>query len=61
VKRRAGIWAALAAAVMAGAIGAVALGASTRSPAAAPPPRISTATVTRTNLATSVLTGGTLG
>jgi peptidoglycan hydrolase-like protein with peptidoglycan-binding domain len=61
VKRRAGIWAALAAAVMAGAIGAVALGAGTRSPAAAPPPRISTATVTRTSLATSVLTGGTLG
>jgi peptidoglycan hydrolase-like protein with peptidoglycan-binding domain len=39
----------------------VAVGASTPAPAAPALPRVSTATVLRTDLATTVLTGGTLG
>jgi peptidoglycan hydrolase-like protein with peptidoglycan-binding domain len=51
----------LAGTSVAGAVVAVTLGASAARPAAAPPMRVGTATVRVTNLATSVLTGGTLG
>jgi peptidoglycan hydrolase-like protein with peptidoglycan-binding domain len=53
--------ASLAAATLAGAVTAVALRGGTPAPAAQAPPMVSTAVVVRTNLATSVLTGGTLG
>lgn len=53
--------AALAAAAAAGAVAAVAVRGTPAAPAAAAPPRLATATVVRTSLATTVLTGGTLG
>ena len=51
----------LAAAAAAGAVVAVAVLGGTPAPAAPAPPRVTTATVVRANLATTVLTGGTLG
>ena len=51
----------LAAAAIAGAVVTVAVGGGTAAPAAPAPPRVSIATVLRTDLATTVLTGGTLG
>lgn len=53
--------AALAGAVIVGVVVTVAVRGGTPAPAAAPPVRVSTATVVRTDLATTVLTGGTLG
>jgi peptidoglycan hydrolase-like protein with peptidoglycan-binding domain len=60
-KRRLAVSATLAAAVMTGAVGGVALTGGKASPASPSGLRLSTATVERTNLATTVLTGGTLG
>jgi peptidoglycan hydrolase-like protein with peptidoglycan-binding domain len=54
--------AALAAAALAGAVAVVAVrGGASAAPAAPAPPRLGTATVVRTNLVTTALTGGTLG
>jgi peptidoglycan hydrolase-like protein with peptidoglycan-binding domain len=54
--------AALAAGAIAGAVAVVAVrGGAAAAPAAPVPPRLATATVARTNLVTTVLTGGTLG
>jgi peptidoglycan hydrolase-like protein with peptidoglycan-binding domain len=60
-RARAAIPASLAGAAVAGAVVTVALRGGTPAPAAAKPPPVSTATVTRTNLVTTVLTAGTLG
>lgn len=51
----------LMAAAMTGAIMAIAVRGGARAPAATPPPPSSTATVVRTDLATTVLTSGVLG
>lgn len=51
----------LTAAAMTGAIMAIAVRGGARAPAATTPPPVSTARVIRTNLATTVLTSGTLG
>jgi len=51
----------LTAAAVTGAVVTVAVRGGAAAPAAAAPPPESTATVVRTNLATTVLTGGTLG
>jgi peptidoglycan hydrolase-like protein with peptidoglycan-binding domain len=52
----------LVAAALAGAVAVVAVqGGASATPAAPAPPRLGTATVVRTNLVTTVLTGGTLG
>lgn len=60
--RRRAVPVALAAAAAVGAVGAVAVrGTPAATSAAAAPPRLATATVVRTDLATTVLTGGTLG
>jgi peptidoglycan hydrolase-like protein with peptidoglycan-binding domain len=61
VRRQAGIAAGLLAAVAAGVVATVAVrgGQAAASPPVAPP--VTTATVVRTNLATTVLTAGTLG
>lgn len=61
MRRRAALPAALIAAAIAGAVVTVAVGGGSAAPAAAPPPRAGTATVLRTDLSTTVLTGGTLG
>jgi peptidoglycan hydrolase-like protein with peptidoglycan-binding domain len=53
--------AALAAAAVLGAVAAVAVQGGQAAPAAPAPPRVATATVVRTNLVTTALTGGTLG
>lgn len=60
-KRRLAVSATLAAAVMAGAVGAVALTGGRAAPASPTGMRLTTATVERTNLASTVLTAGTLG
>jgi len=61
-RRRRGVLAAsLAAAAVAGAVAAVAVRGGQTASAAPPPPRVATATVVRTNLVTTALTGGTLG
>jgi len=60
-RRRFWLPALLTAAAMTGAIMAIALRGGARAPAATSPPPVSTATVVRTDLATTVLTGGTLG
>jgi len=53
---------ALAAAALAGAVAVVAVrGGASAAPAAPAPPRLGTATVVRTNLVTTALTGGILG
>jgi peptidoglycan hydrolase-like protein with peptidoglycan-binding domain len=53
---------ALVAAALAGAVAVVAVrGGASAAPAAPAPPRLGTATVVRTNLVTTALTGGTLG
>ena len=51
----------LAATAIGGAVAAVAIRGGSPAPAAVAPPPSSTATVVRTNLTTTVLTGGTLG
>ncbi|HEY4462496.1 MAG TPA: peptidoglycan-binding domain-containing protein [Streptosporangiaceae bacterium] len=51
----------LAATALGGAVAAVAIRGGSPAPAAVAPPPSSTATVVRTNLTTTVLTGGTLG
>ena len=51
----------LAAAVVAGAVAAVAVRGGQTATAAPAPPRVATATVVRTNLVSTALTGGTLG
>jgi peptidoglycan hydrolase-like protein with peptidoglycan-binding domain len=61
VRRGVALPVSLAAAAIAGAVVTVAVGGGTAAPAAPAPPRVSTATVLRTDLATTVLTGGTLG
>jgi peptidoglycan hydrolase-like protein with peptidoglycan-binding domain len=61
VRRALALPALLTATAIAGAVGAVAVRGGAAAPAAAAPPPPSTATVTRTNLATTVLTEGTLG
>jgi peptidoglycan hydrolase-like protein with peptidoglycan-binding domain len=53
--------ASLAAAAVAGAVAAVAVRGGQTASAAPAPPRVATATVVRTNLVTTALTGGTLG
>jgi peptidoglycan hydrolase-like protein with peptidoglycan-binding domain len=60
-KRRLAVSATVVAAVLTGAVGAVALTGGKAAPASPRGVRLTTATVERTNLATSVLTGGTLG
>jgi len=60
-RRRFWLPALLTAAAMTGAIMAIAVRGGARAPAATPPPPLSTATVVRTDLATTVLTSGTLG
>jgi peptidoglycan hydrolase-like protein with peptidoglycan-binding domain len=60
-RRRFWLPALLTAAAMTGAIMAIAVRGGARAPAATPPPRVSTAPVVRTDLATTVLTSGTLG
>jgi len=60
-RRRFWLPALLTAAAMTGAIMAIAVRGGARAPAATPPPPVSTATVVRTDLATTVLTSGTLG
>jgi peptidoglycan hydrolase-like protein with peptidoglycan-binding domain len=61
-RRRQGVLAAsLAAAAVAGAVAAVAVRGGPAASAAPAPPRVATATVVRTNLVTTALTGGTLG
>lgn len=59
--RRGALAASLAAAALAGAVTAVAVRGGQAAPAAPAPPRLATATVVRTNLVTTALTGGTLG
>jgi peptidoglycan hydrolase-like protein with peptidoglycan-binding domain len=59
--RRGALAASLAAAALAGAVTAVAGRGGQAAPAATAPPRLATATVVRTNLVTTALTGGTLG
>jgi len=59
--RRLTVPAALLAAAVAGALVALAVRGGAAAPATSPPPATSTATVVRTDLATSVLTAGTLG
>jgi peptidoglycan hydrolase-like protein with peptidoglycan-binding domain len=61
VRRGVALPVSLAAAAIAGAVVTVAVGGGTAAPAAPAPPRVATATVLRTDLATTVLTGGTLG
>jgi peptidoglycan hydrolase-like protein with peptidoglycan-binding domain len=61
VRRALALPALLTATAIAGAVGAVAVRGGAATPAAAAPPPPSTATVVRTNLATTVLTEGTLG
>jgi len=51
----------LAAAIVAGAVAAVAVRGGQTATAAPAPPRVATATVVRTNLVSTALTGGTLG
>jgi len=53
--------ASLAAAAVAGAVAAVAVRGGPAASAAPAPPRVATATVVRTNLVSTALTGGTLG
>lgn len=60
-RRRFWLPALLVAAAMTGAIMAIAVRGGARAPAAPPPPPVGTATVVRTDLATTVLTSGTLG
>lgn len=60
-RRRYWLPALLTAAVMTGAITAIAVRGGARAPAATPAPPSAAATVERTDLATTVLTGGTLG
>jgi peptidoglycan hydrolase-like protein with peptidoglycan-binding domain len=60
-RRRFWLPALLTAAVMTGAIMAIAVRGGARAPAATPPPPVSAATVVRTDLATTVLTSGSLG
>jgi len=61
-RRRRGVLAvSLAAAAVAGAVAAVAVRGGQTASAAPAPPRVATATVVRTNLVTTALTGGTLG
>ncbi|HEV3290320.1 MAG TPA: peptidoglycan-binding protein [Streptosporangiaceae bacterium] len=61
-RRRRGVLAAsLAAAAVAGAVAAVAVRGGQTASAAPAPPRVATATVVRTNLVSTALTGGTLG
>ena len=60
-RRRFWLPALLTAAAMTGAIISIAIRGGARAPAATPPPPVSTATVVRTDLATTVLTSGTLG
>jgi peptidoglycan hydrolase-like protein with peptidoglycan-binding domain len=52
---------ALVAAALAGGVAAVAVRGGGAAPAVPPPPRLALATVVRTNLVTTALTGGTLG
>ena len=52
---------ALAGAALAGAVGAIAVRGGQAAPAGPAPPRLGTATVVRTNLVSTALTGGTLG
>jgi peptidoglycan hydrolase-like protein with peptidoglycan-binding domain len=60
--RRSALPVALAAAALAGAVAVVAVrGGASAAPAAPAPPRLGTATVVRTSLVTTALTGGTLG
>jgi hypothetical protein len=60
--KRGALAAALVAAALAGTVAAVAVLGGQPAPAAAPaPPRVATATVVRTNLVSTALTGGTLG
>ena len=60
--RRSGVAVSLAAAALAGGVAVVAVRGGQAAPAAAPaPPRVATATVVRTNLVSTALTGGTLG
>lgn len=61
MNRRVTVPAALVAAVTVGATGAIAIVGGRPAPAAPPRPRLSTATAVITNLATRVLTAGTLG
>jgi peptidoglycan hydrolase-like protein with peptidoglycan-binding domain len=60
-RRRTLAVAALAAAAVTGAVVAIALRGGAPAPAGSAPPPVATATVVRTNLATNVLTEGTLG
>ena len=60
-RSRLGFAALLAAAVIAGVVLTVAIRGGAPAPAATAPPPVSTATVVRTDLATTVLTEGTLG
>jgi peptidoglycan hydrolase-like protein with peptidoglycan-binding domain len=59
--RRGALAVALAGAALAGAVTAVAVRGGQAAPAAPAPPRPATATVVRTNLVSTALTGGTLG
>ncbi len=59
--RSAALPASLAAAALAGAVAAVAIRGGQAAPAAVAPPPLTTAAVTRTDLVTTTLTGGTLG
>ena len=60
-RRRLAIWGGLVAAAVAGAVAAVAVIGGTSAPAAPAAPQVATVHVARTNLVTTVLTGGTLG
>ena len=59
--RRGGVAVSLAAAALAGGVAVVAVRGGQAAPATPAPPRLATATVVRTNLVTTALTGGTLG
>ena len=59
--RRGAVAVSLVAAALAGAVAIVAVRGGQAAPAAPAPPRLATATVVRTNLVTTALTGGTLG
>jgi hypothetical protein len=59
--RRGALAVSLVAAALAGAVTAVAIRGGQPAPAAPAPPRLGTATVVRTNLVSTALTGGTLG
>ena len=59
--RRGALAVSLAAAALAGAVTAVAVRGGQAAPAAPAPPSLGTATVVRTNLVSTALTGGTLG